>query len=79
MKALVVLNSNGVFTVDENANSLKLNGSATDFAGTYEEFVKSASATSSANLTKTGFYMANAPLCSKRVMIQTLQLVQFQL
>lgn len=66
MKALVVLNSNGVFTVDENANSLKLNGSATDFAGTYEEFVKSASATSSANLTKTGFYMANAPLCSKK-------------
>lgn len=69
MKALVVLNSNGVFTVDEAANSLKLNGSGTDFAGTYADFVKSAGATSSANLTKTGFYMANAPLCSKRVMI----------
>lgn len=66
MKALVVLNSNGVFTVDEAANSLKLNGSGTDFAGTYADFVKSAGATSSANLTKTGFYMANAPLCSKK-------------
>ena len=66
MKALVVLNSNGVFTVDEAANSLKLNGSGTDFAGTYADFVKSAGVTSSANLTKTGFYMANAPLCSKK-------------
>lgn len=65
MKALVVLNNNDVFTVDETANSLKLKGSSTDFAGTYEEFVKSASATSSANLTKTGFYMANAPLFNK--------------
>ena len=65
MKALVILNSNGVFTVDEAASSLKLNGSGTDFAGTYADFVKSAGATSSANLTKTGFYMANAPLCSK--------------
>ena len=66
MKALVVLNCNGVFTVDEAANSLKLNGSSTDFAGTYADFVKSAGVTSSANLTKTGFYMANAPLCSKK-------------
>lgn len=66
MKALVVLNRNGVFTVDEAANSLKLNGSSTDFAGTYADFVKSAGVTSSANLTKTGFYMANAPLCSKK-------------
>lgn len=41
MKALVVLNNNDVFTVDETANSLKLKGSSTDFAGTYEEFVKS--------------------------------------
>lgn len=65
MKALVVLNNNDVFTVDETANSLKLKGSSTDFTGTYEEFVKSASATSSANLTKTGFYMANAPLFNK--------------
>lgn len=67
MKALVVLNSNGVFTVDEAANSLKLNnGTGTDFAGTYADFVKAADATSGANLTKTGFYMANAPLCSKK-------------
>lgn len=65
MKALVVLNNNDVFTVNETANSLKLKGSGTDFAGTYEDFVKSASATSSANLTKTGFYMANAPLFNK--------------
>ena len=66
MKALVVLNSNGVFTVDEAANSLKLNGSTTDFAGTYKAFVESANATLGENLTKTGFYMANAPLCSKK-------------
>lgn len=79
MKALVVLNRNGVFTVNETANSLKLNGSTSDFAGTYKQFVESANATSGENLTKTGFYMANAPLCSKRVMIQTLQVVQFQL
>ena len=65
MKALVVLNNNGVFTVNETANSLKLKGSRTDFAGTYADFVKSANATSSANLTKTGFYMANAPLFNK--------------
>lgn len=65
MKALVVLNNNGVFTVNETANSLKLKGSSTDFAGTYADFVKSANATSSANLTKTGFYMANAPLFNK--------------
>lgn len=65
MKALVVLNNNGVFTVNETANSLKLKDSSTDFAGTYADFVKSAGATSSANLTKTGFYMANAPLFNK--------------
>lgn len=66
MKALVVLNNNGVFTVNETANSLKLKGSSTDFAGTYKAFVESANATLGENLTKTGFYMANAPLCSKK-------------
>lgn len=66
MKALVVLNSNGVFTVDEATNSVKLKGSPSDFAGTYKQFVESANATSGENLTKTGFYMANAPLCSKK-------------
>lgn len=66
MKALVVLNSNGVFTVDEATNSVKLKGSTSDFAGTYKKFVESANATSGENLTKTGFYMANAPLCSKK-------------
>ena len=66
MKALVVLNSNGVFTVDEATNSVKLKGSTSDFAGTYKQFVESANATSGENLTKTGFYMANAPLCSKK-------------
>lgn len=66
MKALVVLNRNEVFTVNETANSLKFKGSTTDFAGTYKEFVESANATSGENLTKTGFYMANAPLCSKK-------------
>lgn len=66
MKALVVLNKNGVFTVDEATNSVKLNGSTSDFAGTYQDFVKAASATSGEDLTKTGFYMANAPLFSKK-------------
>ena len=66
MKALVVLNKNGVFTVDEATNKVKLKGSTSDFAGTYQDFVESASATSSEDLTKTGFYMANAPLCSKK-------------
>ena len=66
MKALVVLNRNEVFTVNETANSLKFKGSTTDFAGTYKKFVESANATSGENLTKTGFYMANAPLCSKK-------------
>lgn len=66
MKALVVLNKNGVFTVDEATNSVKLKGSASDFAGTYQDFVKAASATSGEDLTNTGFYMANAPLFSKK-------------
>lgn len=66
MKALVVLNKNGVFTVDEATNSVKLKGSTSDFAGTYQDFVKAASATSGEDLTNTGFYMANAPLFSKK-------------
>ena len=64
MKALVVLNNNGVFTVEEATNSLILKGSSSNFAGTYQNFVESASATLGDDLTKTGFYMANAPLCS---------------
>ena len=62
LKALVILNNNNVFTVDEATNELKFNG--TDFKGTYGDFLKKADATQGKNLTANGFYMANAPLCS---------------
>lgn len=63
LKALVILNNNNVFTVDEATNELKFNG--TDFKGTYGDFLKKADATQGKNLTANGFYMANAPLCSE--------------
>lgn len=63
LKALVILNNNNVFTVDESTNELKFNG--TDFKGTYGDFLKKADATQGKNLTANGFYMANAPLCSE--------------
>lgn len=63
LKALVILNNNNVFTVDEATNALKFNG--TDFTGTYGEFLKKADATQGKTLTANGFYMANAPLCSE--------------
>ena len=60
--ALVVLNKNDVFTVDETAKTITLKGATATFSGTYKTFAESLSAES---LTKKGFYMANAPLASK--------------
>ena len=60
--ALVVLNKNDVFTVDETAKTITLKGATATFSGTYKTFAESLSAE---NLTKKGFYMANAPLASK--------------
>lgn len=60
--ALVVLNKNDVFTVDETAKTITLKGKTAAFSGTYKTFAESLSAE---NLTKKGFYMANAPLASK--------------
>ena len=58
--ALVVLNNNGVFTLNENDHTISLDGSS-PFVGTYKEFAESLS---DKDLTKSGFYMANAPLSS---------------
>lgn len=60
--ALVVLNKNGVFTVDETAKAITLKGATATFSGTYKDFAESLS---EEDLTKNGFYMANAPLASK--------------
>ena len=60
--ALVVLNKNDVFTVDETAKKITLKGATAAFSGTYKTFAKSLS---EGNLTNNGFYMANAPLASK--------------
>ena len=60
--ALVVLNKNDVFTVNETAKTITLKGATAAFSGTYKTFAESLSAE---NLTKKGFYMANAPLASK--------------
>ena len=59
--ALVVLNKNGVFTVDETAKTITLKGATAKFSGTYKDFAESLS---EENLTNNGFYMANAPLAS---------------
>lgn len=60
--ALVVLNKNDVFTVDETAKTITLKGATATFSGTYKNFAESLS---EEDLTKNGFYMANAPLASK--------------
>lgn len=60
--ALVVLNKNDVFTVDETAKTITLKGATAKFSGTYKNFAESLS---EGNLTNNGFYMANAPLASK--------------
>lgn len=59
--ALVVLNKNDVFTVDETAKTITLKGATAAFSGTYKDFAESLS---EGNLTNNGFYMANAPLAS---------------
>lgn len=59
--ALVVLNKNDVFTVDETAKAITLKGATATFSGTYKNFAESLS---EEDLTKNGFYMANAPLAS---------------
>ena len=59
--ALVILNKNDVFTVDEAHHTLSLGGTS-NFTGTYKEFAEKLS---DKDLTKNGFYMANAPLASK--------------
>lgn len=59
--ALVVLNKNDVFTVDETAKTITLKGATATFSGTYKNFAESLS---EEDLTKNGFYMANAPLAS---------------
>lgn len=60
--ALVVLNKNDVFTVDENTKSITMKDATATFSGTYKQFAESLS---EEDLTKNGFYMANAPLASK--------------
>lgn len=60
--ALVVLNKNDVFTVDETTKSITMKNATAIFSGTYKDFAESLS---EENLTKNGFYMANAPLASK--------------
>lgn len=62
-KALVILNNNGVFTIDEANAGIKIGD--TPFSGTYKEFLEKASVTTNKTLTSNGFYMANAPLCNK--------------
>ena len=62
-KALVILNKNGIFTVDDSDNSLTFN--STKFTGTFKEFLEKADATDGKDFTKEGFYMANAPLANK--------------
>ncbi len=59
--ALVVLNKNDVFTVDENTKSITMKDATATFSGTYKQFAESLS---QEDLTKNGFYMANAPLAS---------------
>ena len=61
-KALVILNNNGILTVNDTDNSLKVNG--TSFTGTFADFVAQADATAGKDFTKEGFYMANAPLAN---------------
>lgn len=61
-KALVILNKNSIFTVDDTDNSLTVNG--TKFTGTFKDFLEKANATTDKDFIKEGFYMANAPLAS---------------
>lgn len=60
--ALVILNKNDMFTVDEANHTLSFEGSTSNFTGKYKDFAEKLS---EKDLTKNGFYMANAPLASK--------------
>lgn len=60
--ALVVLNSNNVFTLGTDGG-ITIDGSA--FSGTLNDFLTKSAATDGKDLTKAGFYMANAPLAAK--------------
>lgn len=63
---LVILNNNGLVEVDGAA--VKINGSATAFAGTYEDFRKetaTAAGLGASEMTSNGFYMANAVLANE--------------
>lgn len=62
---LVVINKNGLMTVENNA--LKINGEG--FTGTFGDFQKTIVETNklyAPNMTGNGFYMANAPLVDKQ-------------
>ena len=61
-KALVILNNNGILTVNDTDNSLTVNG--TKFTGTFKKFLEETDVTKDKDFTKEGFYMANAPLAS---------------
>lgn len=61
-KALVILNNNGILTVNDTDNSLTVNG--TKFTGTFKKFLEETDATKDKDFTKEGFYMANAPLAN---------------
>ena len=59
--ALVILNNNGVFKVDESNHKISFAGETGNFVGDYAKF---ATSLSDKDLTKNGFYMANSPLSS---------------
>lgn len=75
--ALVVLNNNGLFTVDANTHKLTFNTSnvsATDYVSTpnFINFSKAIASTNTdgetpfaADVTNNGIFMTNAPLCTK--------------
>lgn len=75
--ALVVLNNNGLFTVDANTHKLTFNTSnvsATDYVSTpnFINFSKAIASTSTdgttpfaSNVATNGIFMTNAPLCTK--------------
>lgn len=61
--ALVVLNHNGLFSLD--GTSLKFKGESSNFTGSFSDFLKKSSITENTTLYKDGFFMANAPLADK--------------
>ena len=63
--ALVILNNNGLFTLE--GNSIKFGG--TTFSGTFDDFwqkTASTAALDASSMTSAGFFMANAPLVDKQ-------------